>query len=85
MQTTLRIDDQLYRRAKMEAAREGISLTKFLEDSIRKRLDQGSACVAGEWNLRVCEGRIPYPSGDDLKKALEAVQLEDDLRKLGRS
>ncbi|MDA0345952.1 MAG: CopG family transcriptional regulator [Verrucomicrobia bacterium] len=83
MQTTLRIDDQLYRKAKMEAAREGISLTKYLEDSLRRRLDQGSASVAGEWNLRVCEGKAPYPSGEDLKKSIEAVLLEDDLQKLG--
>ena len=85
MQTTLRIDDQLYRRAKMEAAREGISLTKFLEDSIRKRLDQGPASAAGEWDLRVCEGKTPYPSEEALKKAVEAAQLEDDLGKLGNS
>ena len=83
MQTTLRIDDQLYRRAKMEAAREGISLTKFLEDSIRKRLDQGASDLAGEWNLRVCEGDNPYPSGEELKRSIEAAQLEDDLKKLG--
>lgn len=85
MQTTLRIDDQLYRRAKMEAAREGISLTKFLEDSIRNRLDQGPASKAGEWKLRVCEGKTPYPTEEALKKSIEAAQYEDDLQKLGKS
>ncbi len=85
MQTTLRIDDQLYRRAKMEAAREGISLTKFLEDSIRKRLEQGPASAAGPWNLRVCEGKSPYPTVEDLKKSIEGAQLEDDFQKLRNS
>ena len=35
MQTTLRIDDALYRKAKAKAASLGISLTKFLEEALR--------------------------------------------------
>ncbi len=38
MQTTLRIDDTIYRQAKAEAAREGITLTKFIEEALRLRL-----------------------------------------------
>jgi predicted HicB family RNase H-like nuclease len=34
MQTTLRIDDEIYRQAKAEAAREGIILTKFIEEAL---------------------------------------------------
>ena len=40
MQTTLRIDDQLYREAKSEAAREGLTLTRFLEEGLRLRLQK---------------------------------------------
>ena len=40
MQTTLRIDDHLYREAKADAAREGISLTKLVEEGIRLRLEK---------------------------------------------
>jgi uncharacterized protein (DUF433 family) len=40
MQTTLRIDDELYREAKAEAAREGVTLTRFLEDGLRLRLQK---------------------------------------------
>ena len=40
MQTTLRIDDRLYREAKAEAARAGVSLTRFLEDGLRLRLEK---------------------------------------------
>jgi hypothetical protein len=38
MQTTLRIDDEIYREAKAEAAREGITLTKFIEEALCLRL-----------------------------------------------
>jgi hypothetical protein len=33
------LDDELYRRAKAQAATLGISLTRFLEDSIREHLE----------------------------------------------
>jgi hypothetical protein len=38
MQTTLRLDDELFREAKARAATLGISLTRFLEEAIRERL-----------------------------------------------
>lgn len=40
MQTTLRIDEQLYREAKAEAARQGKTVTRFIEDALRLRLEQ---------------------------------------------
>jgi hypothetical protein len=85
MQTTLRIDDQLYREAKTEAAREGITLTRFLEDSIRSRLEQSSPSIAGEWNLRVCDGMDKFPSLDKMKEILENDQLDYDLHKIEES
>lgn len=85
MQTTLRIDDQLYREAKTEAAREGITLTRFLEDSIRNRLEQSSPSIAGEWKLRVCVGMEKFPSLEKMKAILENDQLANDLHKIGES
>jgi ribbon-helix-helix CopG family protein len=38
MQTTLRLDDELYRQAKARAASLGMSVTKFLEEAVRERL-----------------------------------------------
>jgi hypothetical protein len=38
MQITLRIDDEIYREAQAEAAREGITLTKFIEEALCFRL-----------------------------------------------
>ena len=34
MQTTLRINDKVYREAKAQAARRGITLTKFIEGAL---------------------------------------------------
>jgi hypothetical protein len=38
MQTTLRIDDATYREAKVEAARCGMTLTRFLEEALRQKI-----------------------------------------------
>jgi hypothetical protein len=38
MQTTLRIDDTTYREAKAEAARCGVTLTRFLEEALRQKI-----------------------------------------------
>jgi hypothetical protein len=38
MQTTLRINDKLYREAKAEAARTGITLTEFIENALKSQL-----------------------------------------------
>lgn len=41
MQTTLRIDDATYREAKAEAARRGMTLTRFLEEALRQMIATG--------------------------------------------
>jgi hypothetical protein len=38
MQTTLRIDDATYREAKAEAARLGVTLTRYIEAALRDRI-----------------------------------------------
>ena len=43
MQTTLRINEEIYRQAKAKAARDGITLTKFIEEALCLRLEQASA------------------------------------------
>lgn len=42
MQTTLRIDKSIYREAKAAAAREGISLTRFIEFALQSRIGLAS-------------------------------------------
>jgi hypothetical protein len=40
MQTTLRIDDQIFRTAKAEAARLGVTLTRFIEEALHERIEK---------------------------------------------
>lgn len=42
MQTTLRIDDETYREAKGEAARRGMTLTRFIEAALRTFIGSGT-------------------------------------------
>jgi hypothetical protein len=37
MQTTLRINDDIFRRAKAEAAKAGITLTQFIEEALAEK------------------------------------------------
>lgn len=84
MQTTLRLDDDLYRRAKAEAAEQGISLTRLVEDAIRDRLDRPAPA-----KLRKCL-RLPVSSAtgglasgfSSLEEAIAAADLETDLRQV---
>ena len=40
MQTTLRINDEIYRATKAEAARLGETVTRFIEEALRERIDR---------------------------------------------
>ncbi len=84
MQTTLRLDDELYRRAKAAAAEQGLSLTKLVEEAIRDRLDRA---VPSSRRRRL---RLPVstatgglaPGFSDLQEAIEAADLTADLRQM---
>jgi len=39
MQTTLRLDDAIYRAAKAEAAKRGLTLTKFIETALQSQIE----------------------------------------------
>ena len=43
MRTTIRINDELLRRAKVKAAETDRTLTEVIEDALRKELDQVDA------------------------------------------
>ncbi len=47
MQTTLRIDDTTYREAKAEAARLGLTLTRFIEEALRQRVARSRIGAGG--------------------------------------
>lgn len=86
MQTTLRIDDKLYREAKAEAAREGVTLTRFLEEGLRLRLEKKGTIAAGEHDFRVFSKlSSSNRSGDEIKRVAEEEEEAGDLAKLGLS
>jgi hypothetical protein len=81
MQTTLRLDDELYRQAKARAAAKGTSLTRFLEDAIRDHLQEPEVSPR---NRRL---RLPVstatggllPEFSTLAEAMNRADLEADL------
>jgi hypothetical protein len=83
MQTTLRLDDDLYRQAKARAASLGMSLTKFLEEAIRERLH---APMPTPRRRRL---RLPVssaagglaPGFSTLEDAMAAADLAEDRRR----
>jgi hypothetical protein len=79
MQTTLRIDDQLYRQAKAQAASLGISLTRLLEDALREHLHAPEPHESRSFRLPVSSvGGGLLPSFSSLEEAVAAADLERD-------
>jgi hypothetical protein len=82
MQTTLRLNDDLYRRAKAAAAEQGMSLTRLVEEAIRDRLDRPAS------SPRKKRLRLPVstaagglaPGFSELQEAVAAADLAADLR-----
>ncbi len=81
MQTTLRLDDDLYRRAKAKAAATGRSLTKLLEDALRDHLHATRKPSARRVRLPVCSAKSGFAPGfRSLEEAVAAADLEADRR-----
>jgi hypothetical protein len=80
-QTTLRLDEALYREAKAAAALAGLTITRFIEDALRSKLRQGGAAPVVLPTYSSPEG-YPY-SPEVLKRLAAEVQERDDLRKGG--
>lgn len=77
MQTTLRIRDDLYRKAKVEAAREGLTLTRFLESALQMRLLRGSEGAfreQGSNGLERFAGCMPFESDEERKQWNEHLE-----------
>ena len=90
MQTTLRFEDRLLRDAKAAAAQEGLSLTKFIETTLRRHLYTKPPTSTG----RPRRTRLPvskakggwnpaFKTWASVKSFLAAEQLTEDLRKYG--
>jgi HicB family len=83
MQTTLRLDDEIFRQAKSQAAAQGISLTRFVEEAIREHLAKpasrpGRGCV--RLPVSKASGGLA-PGFSTLKEAVAAADLAEDRRR----
>lgn len=82
MQTTLRIDDQLYRRAKAKSSELGLSLTRFFEEAVEERLSRLEERPPKRIVLPVSPVSGPPMSDEEFRRRVEAADLEYDLSKL---
>lgn len=85
MQTTLRIDDDLYREAKAEAARQGTTLTRFLEEGLRLRLKRSPENAMSQphaFPVYESESHLTF-SDAELRRIDQEEQEQFYLRKLG--
>lgn len=83
MATTLRIDDRLYREAKAAAARQGITITRFIEEALRLKLQSAAAVQAREpvvLPTYASGGGFPY-SPRELKALIQRSDAAADRAK----
>jgi hypothetical protein len=85
--TTLRLDEKLYREAKAEAARQGMTITRFIEEALRSRLRQArSPRRAEEIELPTFAAGAGFRFSPQALKELERrTQAEHDRTRLARS
>lgn len=84
MQTTLRIDDHLYREAKAEAARAGVSLTRFLEEGLRLRLEKMVTPSTAPHTFRTYAApQTDLRTWEEIRAVADEEQESDDLAKQG--
>jgi hypothetical protein len=83
MQTTLRIDDRLYREAKAEAARSGLSLTRFLEEGLRLRLENQRTVSMTPHTFRTyTAGKHDTRSLEEIRRLADEEQNEHETAQL---
>ena len=71
----------MYREAKAEAARAGVSLTRFLEEALRLRLERKQPAPTAPHAFRVYAGGPDARSWEEiLKEAAEAEEAHDPAK-----
>jgi hypothetical protein len=82
--TTVRLPEELLRRAKRKAANEGSTLTALIEDGLRRVLsERGAPAKAKRISPRVCSATGGVLPGIDLSNSA-ALQEMDDLEYVKR-
>ena len=83
MRATVRIDDALYREAKVEAARQGVTATRFIDEGLRLRLQRRPA-RPGVVDLPTFDsGRTFAFDPAALKRLMGKSQMEHNSTKIG--
>lgn len=83
MQTTLRIDDHLNREIKAKAARAGVSLTRFLEEGLRLRLEKKMISPTAPHAFRTYAAEEADPrTWDQIRQVADESSEAHDLAKL---
>ncbi|MFV0494646.1 ribbon-helix-helix protein, CopG family [Mycobacterium sp.] len=79
MRTTIRIDDQLYREVKAQAARSGRTVAAVLEDAVRRGLRPPAQPAAPPYKVKAT-GRGGLRAGVDLSSnAAVAEAMEEGV------
>ena len=81
MQTTLRINDAIYREAKAEAARTGTTLTRFIEDALKGKL---TLKTAKRINLPSYDSGLRLPKDFDLISVVREEEVAYSTRLAGK-
>jgi len=83
MQTTLRIDDAVFREAKAEAAREGMTLTRFLEEALTFRVRVGrQEKTPASIDIPVFDSGKRLPTAYDLASTIRTADAEEEAKVL---
>ena len=85
MRTTIRIDDELYRELKAQAARSGRTVASVLEDAVRRGLKPSGGPARRRYSVRPMGGGGLHPGVDLSSNAALAEMMDegasvDDLR-----
>lgn len=76
MRTTVRLPDELYRRVRVVAAEQGVSVTSFMESALRSALEP--AGIAQRYHVDPIGGNGLQPGVDlDDSSALEELMADD--------
>lgn len=79
MKTTLNLNDRVLQKAKRRAAREGITLTRLVEDALRARLAP-STKASGAFRLKLHTVRGDSPPTVDFCDRNALYDLMDNAR-----
>lgn len=82
MQTTLRINDDTYKRAKAKSGALGISLTRFFEEAVEERLAKLDGRPDQNIVLPVSSISGGALTNDTLRQRIQEADFEHDQKKL---